>query len=131
MAWWKCFLLTWNGSSFFPPRDPSCHIYSDASGGFGYGAFVEGLGWLRGQWPKDWVNVDISVKELVPVVVAAALWGWHWTSKHVCFHSDNMAVVSILASRTAKTPLAALFFFFLSAVRHLQITCGLPDPALT
>ena len=63
------------------------------------GAFVEGLGWFRGQWPEDWVNVDISVKELVP---AAALWGRHWTSEHVCFHSDNMAVVSILASRTAK-----------------------------
>jgi hypothetical protein len=38
-----------------------------------YGAFVEGLGWFRGQWPEDWVNVDISVKELVPVVIAAAL----------------------------------------------------------
>ena len=54
---------------------------------------MEGLGWFRGQWPED---VDISVKELVPVVIAAALWGRHWTSEHVCFHSDNMAVVSIL-----------------------------------
>ena len=36
---------------------------------------MEGLGWFRGQWPEDWVNVDISVNELVPVVIAAALWG--------------------------------------------------------
>ena len=60
LAWWKCFLQTWNGSSFFPLHDPSFHIYSDASGGFGYGAFVEGLGWFRGQWPEDWMNIDIS-----------------------------------------------------------------------
>ena len=26
LAWWKCFLQTWNGSSFFPPHDPSFHI---------------------------------------------------------------------------------------------------------
>ena len=39
---------------------PSIYTYSDASGGFGYGAFVEGLGWFRGQWPQDWMNIDIS-----------------------------------------------------------------------
>lgn len=105
LAWWKCFLQSWSGSSFFPPHEPSFHVYSDASGGFGYGAFVGGLGWFQGLWPGGWENIDISVKELVPVVIAAALWGKHWTSKHVCFHSDNMAVVAILASRTAKTQL--------------------------
>ena len=37
--------------------------------------------------------------------MAAALWGLHWSGKHVRFHSDNMAVVSVLTSRTAKDPL--------------------------
>ena len=31
-------------------------------------------------------------------------WGGLWRGKHICFHSDNMAVVSILSKKTAKSP---------------------------
>ena len=45
------------------------------------------------------------MKKILPVVVAAALWGGgSWQGQHICFHSDNMAVVSIVNSKTAKTP---------------------------
>ena len=37
------------------------------------------------------------------MVVATAVWGQYWTGQHVCFHSDNMGVVSVLQSRTAET----------------------------
>jgi hypothetical protein len=104
MAWWKCFLQHWNGSSFFPPPNPSVHVFSDASGSYGCGAFSEDAGWFKMEWPEDWLEVDISVKELVPVVVAAAIWGGLWAGKHICFHVDNMAVVAVLNSRTAKDP---------------------------
>lgn len=105
LAWWGCFLRNWNGSSFFPLPTPATHVYSDASGTFGSGAFVSQLGWLQASWPRDWEEVEISAKELVPVVMAAALWGQHWTGQHVRFHSDNMAVVAVLGTRTARTPL--------------------------
>ncbi|ORU94053.1 MAG: hypothetical protein A6F71_09145 [Cycloclasticus sp. symbiont of Poecilosclerida sp. M] len=64
IAWWKC-LHSWNGSSFFPLPTPAVHVYSDASGTYGGGAFVEGLGWFQTQWPEDWEGVDIASKELV------------------------------------------------------------------
>ena len=116
LAWWRCFLQSWNGSSFFPPPIPSVDVYSDASGNFGYGAVVAGLGWVQGQWPQNWATIEISAKELVPVVMAAAIWGRYWSGRHVCFHSDNMAVVAVLKSRTAKTPhlmhLLRCFLFF-------------------
>ncbi len=105
LAWWRCFLQNWNGSSFFPQPQPLFHVYSDASGTFGCGAFVGGLGWFQAKWPADWEGIDISSKELVPVVVASALWGSYWSGKHVCFHSDNMAVVAVLSSRTSQDPL--------------------------
>ena len=54
-------------------------------------------------WPASWVSIDISVKELVPVVVAAALWGEKWLQRHVCTHSDNMAVVSVIKSVTTSS----------------------------
>ena len=105
LAWWRCFLQGWNGSSFFPLPVPSGHVYSDASGTYGCGAFMEAVGYVQIRWPGGWEEVDISVQELVPVVVVAALWGRLWQGQHICFHSDNMAVVSVLKARTAKTPL--------------------------
>ena len=49
-------------------------------------------------------SCHISVKELVPVTMAAALWGPQWSGKHICFHSDNMAVVAVLQRRSSKSP---------------------------
>ena len=80
---------------------------SDASGSYRHGAFAEEYGWFQDQWPKDWETTDISAKELVPVVVAAALWGKYWPGEHVRFHSDNMAVVAIINKGTTKNPLLA------------------------
>lgn len=104
ILWWKCLLHHWSGHSFFPSPVISHHVYSDASGGWGCGAFVEHMGWFQVPWPTNWQPIDISVKELVPVAIAAALWGPYWSGKHVCFHSDNMAVVAVLQQRSAKSP---------------------------
>ncbi len=38
----------------------------------------------------------IMVNELVPIVVAAAVWGARWSSHVVLAQSDNMAVVEVL-----------------------------------
>ena len=65
---------------------------------------AENIGWFQVPWPADWQSVDISVKELVPVTIAAAMWGPQWSGKRICFHSDNMAVVAVLQRRSAKSP---------------------------
>ena len=46
-------------------------------------------------WPCD-IHRSIAALELIPVVVAAMLWGDNWHGKLVHFHSDNEAVVSVL-----------------------------------
>ena len=104
ILWWKCLLHLWSGHSFFPSPVVAYHVYSDASGRWGCGAFVECMGWFQVAWPADWQATDISVKELVPVAIAAALWDPLWSGKQVCFHSDNMAVVAVLQQRSAKSP---------------------------
>jgi hypothetical protein len=88
------FLQHWSGRSFFPPPSITHHIFTDASGSWGCGGFTEDVGWFQVPWPTTWQDVDISVKELVPVIIASVLWGPQWESKHICFHSDNMAVVA-------------------------------------
>ena len=105
LQWWSHFLQVWNGTSFFPPPTPSSHVYSDASGSYGCGAFVASCGWFKVQWPASWSDMAIAQKELVPVVMAPAVWGHQWQGCHVCFYSDNMAVVSVLVNRAAnETP---------------------------
>ena len=68
LHWWHCFLQDWNGSFFFPPPRPSIHVFSDASGSFGCGAFTVDHGWFQLQWGLDWRDVGIAVKEMIPVV---------------------------------------------------------------
>ena len=62
LQWWKCFLQDWNGTSLLPLPSPSVHVYSDASGSWGCGALVQGMGWF--QLPR----VDISVILQLPVI---------------------------------------------------------------
>ena len=61
--------------------------------------------WFQLQWPEDWHTIHIAAKELVPVVLTAALWGPHWTRQRISFRSDNMAVVEFLKSGTSHDPL--------------------------
>ena len=118
LQWWQCLLRHWNGHSFFPPQLPSVHVYSDASGSYGCGAFQHPSGCFQLQWPPSWVDIEITAKELVPIVVAAALWGREWAGGHVCFHSDNEAVVSLIHKRYSKhkllTHLLRCLFFYAS-----------------
>ena len=105
LRWWRAFLQDWNGTSFFPVATPSVEVISDTSGSFGCGAFSIPHGWFQLEWPASWQDTNITVKELVPIVIAAALWGDKWRRSCVCFKCDNMAVVEILRSRTARDPL--------------------------
>ena len=57
-----------------------------------------------------------SNKEMVPVVISAAVWGPLWKGKHVLFLSDNESVVSVLNTRKTKDRqllhLSCCLFFF-------------------
>ena len=121
--------------SFFPPTAPTTHVYSDASGSFGCGAVNHDRNtWCQLQWPNSWSTVGIAAKELVPIIIASAVWGPGWHGEHAHFHSDNEAVVTIIQRRHARHPLltnllrclffyAALFHFYFST-SHIPGTCN-------
>ena len=59
---------------------------------------------------------SIMVKELIPVVIASAIWGRQWIGHTVQCKCDNEAVVAVITSRTSKNVpvmhlLRCLFFF--------------------
>ena len=117
IAWWAMFLSDWNGISLFPQMKPGPTAISDASGTWGCGAFMQDTkAWFQVQWPQDWGSVNTAIKELIPVVISAVVWGRWWKNTRIVFLSDNQAVVQALNSGSCQEAhlmhlLRTLFFF--------------------
>ena len=68
---------SWNGVSLFwkSRKDkPDVEVWSDAPLKWGCGAIAKDE-WLQHEWPADMKPCCIVVKELIPIVMAAMVWG--------------------------------------------------------
>ena len=90
LQWWVSFLPGWNGRSILPQPDPSHMVTSDASGTWGCGAVSDSGEFFQVPWPESWVYVNIAVKEMVPIVIAVAIWGQKWAEHTLLVRSDNV-----------------------------------------
>ena len=105
LQWWASFLPVWNGSSMMGGVHQyrySATVTSDASGRWGCGAYSSSGDWFQLEWPEEWREVHITVKELLPVVVAVAMWGKQWQGRNIRCRCDNAAVVAILNTGSSK-----------------------------
>jgi hypothetical protein len=122
LLWWESFAPQWNGQCFLAPAilmQPSSTVTSDASGTWGCGGIYQEQ-WFQFTWSKDWHPVHITAKELVPIVLAAILWGNKWQGQAVLFQCDNQAVVHCIKAHTSKDPLVMqlLRCLFMLAATH-------------
>jgi len=81
LQWWSLFLEGWNGISLVSSlarSSPGVVLTLDASGSWGCGAFESAGKWFQIQWLGALDGAHITVKELLAVVVACALWGSQW-----------------------------------------------------
>ena len=103
LAWWREFLVQWNGVSFLtPPASlPRTHLFTDASGSWGCAAW-HGDAWFQVEWDSLSQSLSIAEKELIPIILACQVWGSSWSGYQVVCHSDNQSVVADLRSRTSK-----------------------------
>jgi len=119
LSWWHIFLESWNGLSLLrsagvPTTSAYC-IQTDASGAWGCAAYFNGL-WFQLQWDSHWKPHYIMVKELLPIVLSGAIWGFYLGRKTVMFQCDNSSVVTSLQKGSSKDPasmhlLRCLWFF--------------------
>lgn len=110
-------------------KNPDHEVTSDASGSWGCGAFHAGL-WFQLQWGSSTALAHIAIKELLPIVTAAMLWGYKWKGKMVRALCDNMAIVHVLHSRQSKDSelmhllqclsLVECYFDFILVSKHLS-----------
>ena len=104
LCWWGSFLQLWNGIHILlPVESHPTTILTDASGGWGCGALCLNR-WFQLEWPSSWSDTSIAPKELVPVVVAVAVWGHLFSGKSVRVMSDNLAVVCCINKGSARDP---------------------------
>ena len=96
-----------------PPPQHSVISISDAAGSWGCGATSENQ-WFQLQWPPQFTDTSHSIaeKEMVPVVISAAIWGHMWKGKHVLFHCDNECVLSKREAPCTPQSLFVLFYRF-------------------
>ena len=126
LQWWHTFVADWNGVSVLPDRRSiSFEMVSDASGAWGCGAYWHPH-WFQIQWSMRAQPLPIAVKELLPIVVAAAVWGLQRARSRVRCQCDNQSVVCDIRSRHSRHPhmmhlLRCLFF--LEARCQLDLSC--------
>ena len=127
LTWWHTFVQSWNGKSLLPEPEPAQSLYSDTSGSWGFGALCE-HNWFSAPWPESWASINISAKELVPIVMAVALWGPRWSpGSRTCCFCDNQAVVCTLNKGSAKDPQLLCSLFFFCASYNISVSaCHIP-----
>lgn len=77
IEWWFRFCEEWNGVAMMTSvsENPvAATLTSDASGGWGCGAYTRSQ-WFMLQWAGPVTECHITAKEMVPIVIAAAIWG--------------------------------------------------------
>ena len=108
VMWWLLFLRSWNGRSMMNvhsvTQPPTIEFSSYASGSWGCGAVWDSE-WFQFEWKGSWVNESIATKELLPITLACAMWGYNWQHQRVLVHCDNMAVVQLIKSFSSKDPI--------------------------
>ena len=79
-------------------------VHRHSAGSVGLGALFQGR-WAFQTWPLEWQqkDLDITVKELFPIVVTLQLWGNRLQNQKVIFHCDNQALVQIINIQTTCT----------------------------
>lgn len=106
-SWWLNFINDWNDVGFYPTsssQPPDHVITSDALGSWGCGAFsATTRQYFQLQWPHVWLDTNIVAKELLPMVVSAALWGSSWLHKKILFAVTTWQQLRLWALAQPKT----------------------------
>lgn len=103
---WVKFFQNFNGKSFFIQElllATELELYTDAAQKLGFGA-VFGTKWFFGPWPHQWKTYNIVTLELFPIVLAIEIWAELLANKAIRLFTDNMALVSIINTKTTKEP---------------------------
>lgn len=120
LAMWKTFVGNFNGKSMFIHdlflSSSVLSLYTDAAASLGYGAVFSSY-WFYGEFPPQCRNLNITLLELYPIVLAVNVWGHLWENHCVRFYTDNQALVHIINRKTSRDK------HIMKLVRSLVLAC--------
>ena len=129
IQWWINFLPRWSGKSFILSNkwtpSPMLHLYTDASGLHGWGAYWSGR-WLQSSWTPAQQHMDITWKEFFAIVSAVHVWGSFWFCQKILFHCDNRDKGSTRATHT----MALVRLQYFCAIHHNLNVCIVHVPGV-
>ena len=108
---WLAVMEDFNGCSMFLHDDlisnEDLEIYTDSSSSFGCGGYnLQSREYFSVSWEDlgtdFYGSKQMSLLELVPIVIAACLWSHNWRRKRVLWHCDNEGLCYILNKSRAK-----------------------------
>ena len=94
----------WNGVSLLWDlglQKPNLEVYTDVSGMWECGALLVPM-WFHLEWSDRLCPLSIAMKEMFPVVMAAATFGDQWAGKVVQFVVNNIATVEVIKATYSK-----------------------------
>ena len=78
------------------------HLYTDAAQKLAYGG-IFGKEWFSVPWPtKFWTVQNITLLELIPIVLAIATWGKLLVNQVLIIHTDNDALHFVINKQYSK-----------------------------
>ena len=88
--------------------------------------------WLQLARDNQWLRKSIAVKELIPIVLARAVWGDQWQNKEALVKCGNMSVVQVITALTSRDPLLMhllqLPYFYLAFYNSIFLPSSLQHP---
>ena len=106
-------------SSRTPTKLPVMQMASDASSSWGCGAHSRAR-WFQVQWDVVTQVLPITVKELLPILLAGILWVRSWCSHRVICHCDNQPVVTCTPAQAGIDDAPARNLVFIEAYHCFQ-----------
>ena len=107
LNWFRAFLPTFNGTTFFCHKKFALQVHLDAC--------LNGLCAICGNdvysipLPPVFLNYDIVHLEMINILVAIRAWARHWATHKILIHCDNQAVVAVMtSSKTRDLTLVAI-----------------------
>ena len=94
-----------------------------SSGSWGCGAW-HGTSWFQWKWGPISGQQPIAVNKLIPILIAALIWGRSWSRQKVLCYCDNQVVVAAIRSRSsAQTQIMHLLrcLFFIEAYSNFSL----------
>ena len=105
---WLNFLSTYNGKSMFLSEmflDPEVlHIHTDAAKNVGFAAVFK-THWFWGTWLSWWCEQNMTLLEMMPILLALETSGYKMKNSVVVLHTDNEALVSVINKQSSKEKL--------------------------